>query len=400
MSQPGPKRVGAGAELDAAGLYRDAIHRFLGDQEGAPDPKDAVLRLREEVRRLEEELDRQLVRPRRVLVVGGAGYIGSVLVRCLLERGYLVRVLDALLYGNASTLEGLATDDKFEFVQGDLLNEHLLHRSLENVTDVVLLAALVGDPICKKYPEQAQQINYHGAVAVLEALNHYPINKVVFTSTCSNYGVFHGESPADEEAPLGPVSLYAETKVAVERYILQRKGQVEYCPTILRLATAFGLGFRTRFDLTVNHFARELALGKELLVYDQTTWRPYCHIEDISDAIIRVLEYPREIVDSQVFNVGANHQNHSKEQIVELIRQAVPDARVSYQAGGSDPRNYQVDFSKIRRLLDFAPRHSVARCVKEVAEAVWQGRYADVEEQQTFYGNYRVPVFDGVPQPG
>lgn len=386
------------AGLGVDGLYQEAVHRFFSDLDNAPDSGDPITRYREEIRRLSEDLERDLVRPRRILVVGGAGYIGSVLARRLLERGYHVRVLDALLYDNASSLEALDQDPKFEFVQGDSLESATLHDSLQDVTDVVLLAALVGDPICKKYPEQAQQTNYQGVIEALKALDHYAINKVVFTSTCSNYGVFQGDNPADEQAPLSPLSLYAETKVAVERYILEEAGQVEYSPTILRLATAFGLGYRTRFDLTVNHFARDLAMGKPLVVYDQTTWRPYCHVEDISEAIIRVLEYPRDLVNSQVFNVGGNDLNYSKEQVVKMVRRSVPGAKVEYQAGGSDPRDYRVDFGKIQRVLGFSPRHTVSGCVEELVQAVRAGRFADVEEQQTFYGNFRIPKFDAVPE--
>lgn len=378
-------------------LYQNAIQRYFSDLEAHPNTPDPLTRFREEIRRLDEDLERGLVRPRRVLVIGGAGFIGSVLTRRLLERGHHVRVLDALLYDHASTLEGLAGDPRFEFIQGDILDYAVLHQSLEEVTDVVLLAALVGDPICKKYPEQAKQTNFEGAVGVMDALQNYPINKFVFTSTCSNYGIFQGASAADEQAPLSPLSIYAETKVEVERYIAGKKGTVEFSPTVLRLATAFGTGYRPRFDLTVNHFAKDLALGKPLVVYDQTTWRPYCHIEDISDAIIRVLEYPRDLVEFEVFNVGGNSMNHSKEQIVDLVRQSVPDAKVEYQAGGSDPRDYQVDFSKIQRVLEFSPIHTTAGHIQELVGLVREGRFSDVDDRPLFYGNHSIPRFDTVP---
>jgi nucleoside-diphosphate-sugar epimerase len=330
-----------------------------------------------------------------MLVVGGAGYIGSVLVRHLLKRGYRVRVLDALLYDNGETLQNLTEDPRFEFLQGEFTNDQVLCHALVGITDVVLLAALVGDPICKQYPEQAKEINYRAAVGLLEALENYPIDRLIFTSTCSNYGIILGDRPANEEAPLRPLSLYAETKVAVERCILERRERVKYSPTILRIATAFGIGYRTRFDLTVNHFTRDLALGRELVVYDQATWRPYCHIEDIGQAIIRALECPRGLVAFQVFNVGDNSQNHSKEQLAEMIRQHLPEATVRYQVGGSDPRDYQVDFGKIRRVLGFKTRHSVASGVEKLLAAIETGQFSDVEQRPLFYGNYRIPRFDG-----
>jgi len=380
--------------IGAAELYQAAVHRFFADQESLSAAQDSIIRFKEEIRRLEDDLSRELVRPRQILVIGGAGYIGSVLARHLLQRGYRVRVLDVLLYENEGTLADFVNEPGFEFIEGDFLHQATLHRSLQDVTDVVLLAALVGDPICKQYPEQARDINFHGAVGVIEALKNHPINKLVFTSTCSNYGIFQGEAPADEEAPLQPMSLYAETKVKVEQHILDRKGKLDYSPTVLRLATVFGTGYRTRFDLTINHFTRDLALGRELVVFDHTTWRPYCHVEDIAQAITRVLEYPREKVEFQVFNVGDNQQNYSKEQIVDLIRQSVPDANVQYREGGNDPRDYQVDFRKIQRELNFTPQHSASSCVAELVEALKAGRFDDVEDRQTFYGNYRIPAFD------
>ena len=121
---------------------------------------------------------------------------------------------------------------RFEFTEGNLLDDTVLHKCLEETTDVVILAALVGDPICKKYPEQAKQTNQSGAIAILNALKNYAINKVVFTSTCSNYGIYQGDEAADEQAPLQPLSLYAETKVEVERHIIDSKDKVDFSPTI------------------------------------------------------------------------------------------------------------------------------------------------------------------------
>lgn len=380
--------------IESENLYHEAIQRYFSELKLLPESPEPLNKFREEVRRIDDDLDKGLVRRRRVLVIGGAGYIGSVLTRQLLERGHKVRVLDTLLYHNESTLKGLSDNVNFEFIKGDFLDDSVLHESLNEVTDVVLLAALVGDPICAKYPEQAKQINFEGAVGVLDAMKSYAINKFIFTSTCSNYGIFEGDNPAKEDSPLAPLSLYAETKVNVERNIIDRKGSVDYSPTILRLATAFGTGPRTRFDLTVNHFAKDLALNEPLLVYDETTWRPYCHIEDISEAIIRVLEYPKDLVEFEVFNVGGNSMNHSKEQIIDLVRQSVPDAQVEYHAGGSDPRDYQVDFGKIEQVLGFSPKYTTADHIQELVQMVRQGQFDDIDERPLFYGNHSIPRFD------
>ena len=163
---------------------------------------------------------KEKVHRHHVLVIGGAGYIGSVLTRKLLSKGYRVRVLDKLIYGNGSSISDLIEEELFSFVFGDFGENEILERALTNITDVVLLAALVGDPICKKYPELARKTNVDYPQNLIQKLNGRNISKFVFTSTCSNYGLRASDTPADEDSELNPQSLYAETKIATESYIL------------------------------------------------------------------------------------------------------------------------------------------------------------------------------------
>jgi nucleoside-diphosphate-sugar epimerase len=301
-----------------------------------------------------------------VLVVGGAGYIGSVLVRQLLEKGARVRVLDALLYDNEPALSDFAAHAGFEFMGGDLRDPDATAHALEGVSRVVLLAALVGDPVCRAHPDLARDINLTGTTRFFDSLIGRRLDRIVFMSTCSNYGLRETEAEANEESELKPVSLYAETKVAVERHILGALGRLDFHPTILRAATAYGGSPRMRLDLTVNEFVYELAQGRELLVYDADTWRPYCHVEDICHAIAAVLDSPADVVSGQVFNVGRPGENHTKRMLVGTILAAVPEGKVRYREGAVDPRNYRVSFDKIESRLGFRAERNVAGSIKEL----------------------------------
>jgi nucleoside-diphosphate-sugar epimerase len=325
---------------------------------------------------------------RQVLVAGGAGYIGSVLSRELLAQGYAVRVLDSLLYGNGDSIAALVEADGFSFVHGDIRDAGTIETALEGITDVVLLAALVGDPVCKRNPELATETNVGGARNLIEAARRAAAERLVFASTCSNYGLRPDDQPATEADELHPLSLYAETKVQMEREILEGAGDGALLPTVLRVSTAYGISPRMRFDLTVSEFTRQLALGNELEVYDADTWRPYCHVNDISAAIISVLEAPAEQVAGEVFNIGGDDSNHTKRMIVEAALRAIEgDGRVTWTEGGADARNYRVSFAKINERLGFAPAHTVADSVARLVDAVGVGMFADVEARGLYYGN-------------
>jgi nucleoside-diphosphate-sugar epimerase len=327
---------------------------------------------------------------RHVLVIGGAGYIGNVLMRRLLDRGYRVRCFDALLFPTGPAIAPLLDHPWFSFVHGDLRNIDQVTENLAGVTDVVLLAALVGDPISKKYPDAAREINLRASSLLFSVLEGRGVGKFVFTSTCSNYGVARTNEPVSETSPLNPKSIYAETKVGMEEFILKHAQSVDFSSTILRIATAFGLSPRMRFDLTVSEFSRNIALGRHLRVYDEATWRPYCHVFDISQAIMAVLEAPRGKVEGQVFNVGSNENNFTKRMIVDEIKKLIPDASIVFEKGGFDMRDYRVSFDKISTVLGFKPCHSVPAAVAKVIECVNSGMFDDADARPDFYGNYSI----------
>jgi nucleoside-diphosphate-sugar epimerase len=325
-----------------------------------------------------------------ILVIGGAGYIGPVITAQLLSAGHRVVCLDLLLYENGLSIASLLGNPNYQFIHGDLSDFEALDRALVGITDVVVLGGLVGDPITKTYPVAANLINDKGIIGCIDYLNGKGLDRVIFVSTCSNYGLLDSSDLADELYPLQPLSLYAKSKVAAEHHILSMKGAVDYTPTILRFATAFGLAPRMRFDLTVNEFTLELASGKELLVFDANTWRPYCHVKDFGRLILTVLQAPQTKVAFEVFNAGGEINNFTKQGVVDIICSKVPNARVKYQAQGSDPRNYRVDFTKVYETLGFKPIYSVHDGVVELLDAIGQHIFDNAGKLRNFHGNYEL----------
>ena len=315
----------------------------------------------------------------KVMVTGGAGYIGSTLVPLLLAQGHQVRVFDSLMYGGSSMF-GFWSHPGFEFMKGDLQDKQAVIEAVQGVEAVVHLAAIVGDPACAKKPDLARATNLGGSLSLLETSRHAGVRRFVFASTCSNYGRMADSTQyADENWELRPISLYAETKVAVEEAVLDLD-RADFAPTVLRFATVYGVSPRMRFDLTVNEFTLDLLIKGHLTVFGQQFWRPYIHVRDVARAITGMLTHPVEQVSTQVFNVGSTSQNFQKQQLVELISAYAPGARIEYVEQNGDPRDYRVSFEKIKDSLGFQTHYSVEDGVREVAQLVRSGVLTDTEE--------------------
>ncbi len=305
-----------------------------------------------------------------ILVTGGAGYVGSTLVPLLLAEGHRVRVLDTLLHGGESLL-GVWSHPNFEFVRGNMCDRPTLQAAVGGIEAVVHLAAVVGDPACSRQPDLARAVNLHGSLALIEESQGARVSRFLFASTCSNYGKMKDANQyADEESELRPLSLYAETKVAVEKELLQSGRDGRWCPTPLRFATIFGVSPRMRFDLTVNEFTMEMLTRKHLKVFGEQFWRPYVHVRDAARAIQLVLNSPVSKVAGGVFNVGATDQNFQKLLLVEMIRPHAPGAVVEFVHKAEDPRDYRVSFTRITDHLGFKITRTVAQGIEEVAHLV------------------------------
>jgi nucleoside-diphosphate-sugar epimerase len=305
-----------------------------------------------------------------ILVTGGAGYIGSTLVPLLLSDGHRVSVLDKFLHGGESLL-GVWSHPNFEFVSGDICDRTQMRAAITGIEAVVHLAAIVGDPACARNPDLARAVNLQASLALIEECKRVGVSRFIFASTCSNYGKMKDANQhVDEESELSPVSLYAETKVAVEKALLQSDRVGNWCPTPLRFATIFGVSTRMRFDLTVNEFTMEMLTKKHLKVFGEQFWRPYVHVRDAARGIQLVLNSPTSKVAGAVFNVGATNQNFQKKQLVEMIQPFAPDAVVEYVHKSEDPRDYRVSFTRITDQLGFGITRTVAQGIEEVAHLV------------------------------
>lgn len=303
---------------------------------------------------------------KRILVTGAAGYIGSVLVRQLLEKGYKVRGIDVLLFGGES-LMSIYNHPNFEFVKGDLRDKEIVGKVLLDVDDVVHLAAIVGDPACSNQPDLANDINWKASKYLYDFCNEQTeIDHFIFASTCSNYGKMEVDDFLNEESELKPVSLYAELKVKFENYLLSNPIRDSFVPTALRFSTVYGLSPRMRFDLTVNEFIREVAFDKELLIFGEKFWRPYCHVEDLARSCVTVLEVETDKVKQNVFGVGDTQENYQKKMIADEILKIVPNANIKYVHKDEDPRDYRVDFTKIKEELGFQITKTVPNGLKEI----------------------------------
>jgi nucleoside-diphosphate-sugar epimerase len=325
---------------------------------------------------------------KNILLIGGAGYVGTVITSHFLKLGYKVKALDNFVYKNQESIQAYLGDENYEFIAGDLGDENSLKNASKGIDNVVILAGLVGDPITKKYPDESYKINEVGVQTCIDFFDNENIKKMILISTCSNYGLIKENELANENFELNPLSLYAKAKVAAELHLMSKKGNVGYTGTVLRFATAFGLSPRMRFDLSVSEFVRDLYFGEELLVFDEHTWRPYCHVRDFARLIEKVINADNEKVNFEVFNAGGEVNNFTKKMIVDTIKEYLPEAKIKYGENGSDPRNYKVSFKKAKEILGFEPKFTVKDGIEELIKAFELGVYNDSLENKNKYGNY------------
>ena len=315
---------------------------------------------------------------RHILVTGGAGYIGSLLTCELLRANYRVTVLDDLLFGGESLL-GFLHHPNFHFIKADVTQPRALRDNLRGEWPVphavVHLAAIVGFPACQAVGEQvAWKYNVEATKMVFEQAADLGVKRFIFSSSYSNYGLSKDGQPVTEESPLNPQSLYAETKIAAEEYLLSQK-DASTAPLCFRFATLYGVSPRTRFDLIVNQFVLEAFTKRELIIYQRGYSRSFVHVRDTVRGIIMGLEAPEEKVRGQVFNLGTPEGNYTKDEIVGLVLKRMPETVVQYKdlTFGGDMRDITVSFKKIREVLGFETTLTVDDGVREVLHILKSG---------------------------
>lgn len=327
---------------------------------------------------------------RSVLVIGGAGYIGSALLPKLLDKGYYVRVLDLFLYGE-DPIEPYLEHPRLEVVKADFRQIDEVVACMRGMDAVVHLGGIVGDPACAIDEELTIDVNLVATRTIAEIAKGFGVSRFVFASTCSVYGA--SDEILDERSALNPVSLYARSKIASER-VLQSLASPEFAPVILRFGTIYGLSGRIRFDLVVNLLTAKAVVDGKITVFGHDQWRPFLHVDDAAESIVKVLEAPPELVRNQIFNVGSDEQNYTLQQVGEIIHRLVPTAELISMGSDGDRRNYRVNFSKIRRVLGFQPKWTLERGVQQVIEALRSGMIQDYRDAR--YSNVKFLSEEGV----
>lgn len=320
---------------------------------------------------------------RRVCVIGGAGYVGSVLVERLLDQGYDVTVLDALMFGEDG-IRHVIDRPGFELVRGDLRNIEAVVAACRAADAVVHLGALVGDPACGLDEELTLQINRDATFTAAAIARGLGIERFIFASTCSVYGAT--EDLLDEDSALAPISVYARSKMESEELLVSMAGD-GFHPAILRFGTFYGQSPRERFDLVVNLLTARAVAEGEITILGGQQWRPFLHVADGAEAILDCLRAPVERLDKRVFNVGSDEQNHRLVDIAGIITELIPGVRVHFQEAAAQEANYRVSFARIRSALGFVPRHTLGDGIAEIKAAVETGEVADYTESK--YSNFK-----------
>ncbi len=324
---------------------------------------------------------------KHVVITGGAGYLGSMLTGELLRLGMKVTVIDDLLFGGESLLAYLSHPN-FHFTKANVTEPRALRASLPTEWDkpdaVIHLAAIVGFPACQAVGRQvAWRYNVEATERVFEQAGTLGVNRFIFPSSYSIYELASNAQPVTEESPLSPQSLYAETKVAAERFLLAQDSS-SCSPMIFRLADLYGLSPRMRFDLIINQFVLEAYTNRELLIYQRGYTRSFVHITDVIRGLILGLQASEEKARCQVYNLGAESGNYTKDQIVGLVLKRLPETVVIHKdmTFGGDMRDISVSYEKMQRELGFQTLCTPEDGIREVLHAIRSGMISNPRDQR------------------
>ena len=328
-----------------------------------------------------------------VLVTGGAGYVGSHLVRMLLKKGYRVRVIDTFLYGT-SGLADCASDPRLEIVYGDICNVRDMIRTVRGAKAVIALAALVGDGACEIDHDETVAINIESTKLLCNVLQLTPtVARVVFASSCSVYGATEGLI-LNEGSRLNPVSFYARSRIVSEGILVRELANK--CHTVLRLGTVFGASPRMRLDLMVNTMTGRAVTTGKITVMGGQAWRPHVHCRDVAEAFMLAAEAPAATVGGEIFNVGSDGNNFTISEVAVKVAAEVPGTTIEYVDTVEDPRSYRVSFEKIRHVLGFTVRHRIEDGIREVRSLIERG---EVDVGDEHFSNLRYLQTHGFRRP-
>ena len=303
---------------------------------------------------------------KRILLTGGAGYIGSALIPKLLSRGHFVRVLDNFLYG-IEPIQGFLAHSKFEVIQADFCKKPELLESMWDIDIVIHLGGIVGDAACRINETATVETNLNGTCTLAKVAKANGVERFIFASSCSVYGF--SDQVVDENSPVNPLSLYALTKVTAEQQLAEMR-DADFHPVMLRFSTLYGMSNRFRFDLVVNLLTAQAIYDRRINIFGGHQWRPFIHVEDAANSIIKTMDAPLELVDNRVFNVGFNEENYTLEQIGKFIQNLAPGTKLNMIPSEEDNRSYRVNFDNISETLAFTPSFSLARGIEKTVTAI------------------------------
>ncbi len=313
----------------------------------------------------------------QVVVTGGAGYLGSILVPILLEKGYKVHVLDRLYFGDSS-LEKYKGNPNLKITNIDMIHHENISNIFKGVYAVIHLASISNDPSGDLDPNLTIQTNFLATMSLARRAKVEGVKKFIFISSCSVYGA-SGNLFLDEQSEVGPVTLYALSKLQCEEGLLPLADS-KFSVTSLRFATLFGYSPRMRFDLAVNVMAKRALQGKSILLYgDGTQYRPFLHVKDAANAIVIVLEEDTSITNKQIFNVGNSKLNFMIKDLVPLIQSYFPNSKIERIENNKDNRSYLVSFKKFERICGFQTTYGIEEGLKEIEEALKSGQLVDMD---------------------
>lgn len=301
----------------------------------------------------------------KILIVGGGGFIGTVLASKLLEKNYHVTILDKLIYDHKIIEKNFNKKKNLNFILGDVCDLNTQIKSIKDIDIVVYLAEIVGDPACSAKPEDALKTNYLSVLSFANLCSHLAIDKFIYTSSCSVYGLDKNNKLLNEKSNLNPVSHYARIKIMSEKALLSSSNNY-FKPTIVRLGTVFGPSKRMRFDLVVNTMSKFAYFNNKIDVFGGNQWRPNIHVEDVADGIISIIKSKKKKIENQIFNLSNDKLNLQIIDIAEKVKATFKNAKLNVIKTSTDPRNYKVTSRKIKNKTGFVAKKSIENSLKEI----------------------------------
>jgi nucleoside-diphosphate-sugar epimerase len=312
---------------------------------------------------------------KKILIIGGAGYIGSILTDLLLQKGYEVSVLDKFIYQSKKRfLNEIKSKKNLKIFDGDTRHLNVVFNAVKNNDIVVHLGEMVGDPLCAKDPDLTFETNYLASVSIATICKILEISKFIYISSCSVYGESISDSYLNEKSNINPVSSYAKLKIMCEEAISRNIGS--FCkPTIIRLGTVFGDSIRKRYDLVINLFSGLAANKKTIKIFGGTQWRPFIHVKDVCNFIDKIIESSNKKVNGQIFNL--TKENVTIKEVGEIIKKKY-GTNVVVDKNTNDTRNYKVSSLKAKKVLNFMPKFSIRYGINEMIKITKKNKIKNI----------------------